>query len=193
MIMAKKKLPLPQDPFASENAPTNPFPRADVTNPDREALGELVRKMSEGKGSPYVDPIVNNYRSRVREAQPGLKQGREMARAAWNMSPLTRDNSDFNPTDSFEQHDTVAFDRTKTSPLKRERREPVQDDIPLAKPTRKSYREPTEEIPQSPVRLRLGKQGHSAHSLLHATIEAMHMLGEHQGNNKRIIESMVNQ
>lgn len=43
----------------------------------------------------------------------------------------------------------------------------------------------------SPVRIH-GKSSHSGSSLLHSTIEALHVLGEHAGNNKKVIEEQVN-
>jgi hypothetical protein len=50
----------------------------------------------------------------------------------------------------------------------------------------------------SPVRMK-GDRGNSrgqaskSPSLLHSTMRAMELLGEHEGNNKRIVESLVNQ
>lgn len=57
----------------------------------------------------------------------------------------------------------------------------------------------SEREAQSPVRLKGNRgnsrgsgAGHKGGSLVHSTIRAMELLGEHEGNNKKVIESLVN-
>jgi hypothetical protein len=96
------------------------------------------------------------------------------------------------PTQSYKRDKTQAYEVSKTMAMSAPISKP---NAPGGKPARMRNM-PTANRPQaqSPVSMRGGKapSGQLGHSLVHSTIKAMELLGEHQGNNKKVIESLVN-
>jgi len=90
------------------------------------------------------------------------------------------------PTQSYKRDKTQAYEVSKTMAM---------PNAPGGQPARmRNMPAATRPEAVSPVSMRgrNAPSGQPGHSLIHSTIRAMELLGEHAGNNKKVIESLVN-
>jgi hypothetical protein len=149
--------------LSSNNSLTSAMPHVSSKSP-REKLGDMVSNLN---------------------AEQGRNWGTD-----WSAKAAS------NPTQAYSKGKTKAYPVAKTvtmpnapggQPAGRTGGWDVSNPFPQTPPEAKS-----------PVTLKgqgkSGKKqsGHSGSSLIHSTIRAMELLGEHEGNNKKVIEGMVN-
>ena len=179
--------------LAAGAASTQALPNAPLQD-DRSKLGDMVQRLNiqqgrnwsyRGAGTdwstrtpPPAPPATTQAFNRGKTAAYPVPSTMAMPSSAQsNASPNTTANSNsgqWGVGNPFENRYRVATARESARTQQRNQRQQQN---------------------QSPVSLRGQKPrqgGQMGGSLIHSTIRAMELLGDHEGNNKKIIENMVN-
>lgn len=138
---------------------------------------ELAAGASTTQGIPHVPDKTPREMLGDLVVRMNAEQGRNWG-TDWSEAAKSS-----NPTQAYNKGKTSAYEVPKTT---------VMPNLPGGKPAKmKNMTSLGRPQAQSPVSMK-GHSGQQVHSLVHSTIKAMELLGEHAGNNQKVIESQVN-